>query len=169
MMVNEIASRRRFCSSEALARSCGGHDFTNDDPQKMEDSIDRLINPFDNSICGKCAAIKKAFLLNISDEVAKNYYINGAMEHPSLEPLVHAMLGPFSIGIEVKVPVIDSRHMNAISVQLNHVQMIAAIRIAFLVLDDYKKRIGRYDIGSVHGAAKILNPIIRFIINKIFR
>jgi hypothetical protein len=64
------------------------------------------------------------------------------MEHLTLEALVHAVLGPFSIGVEVKVPVIDSRHMNAISVQLNHVQMITAVRIAFLVLDDYKKRIG---------------------------
>lgn len=50
----------------------------NDDLAKMQESIERLINPFDNSICEKCAAIKKAFLLNISDEVAKNYYINGA-------------------------------------------------------------------------------------------
>jgi hypothetical protein len=64
------------------------------------------------------------------------------MEHLSLEPLVHAVLGVFCIGVEVEIPVIDSRHMNTISVQLNHVQMIAAIRIAFLVLDDYKKWIG---------------------------
>ena len=27
----------------------------NDDPHKMEDSINRLIDPFDNSICEKCA------------------------------------------------------------------------------------------------------------------
>lgn len=55
-----------------------GHVCTNDDPQKMEESINRLIDPFDNSICEKCAAIKKAFVLNVSDTVAKNYYINGA-------------------------------------------------------------------------------------------
>lgn len=79
------------------------------------------------------------------------------------------MPGPFSICVEVKVPAIDSRHMNAISVQLNHVHMIAAIRIAFLVLEYDEERIRGYGVGSVHGAAKILNPIIRFIINKIFR
>lgn len=51
---------------------------TNDDPQKMEESISRLTNPFDNSICEKCAAVKKSFVMNISDAIAKNYYINGA-------------------------------------------------------------------------------------------
>lgn len=51
---------------------------TNDDSQKMEESISRLTNPFDNSICEKCAAVKKAFVMNISDAIAKNYYINGA-------------------------------------------------------------------------------------------
>lgn len=51
---------------------------TNDDPQKMEESISRLTDPFDNSICEKCAAVKKAFVMNVSDTVAKNYYINGS-------------------------------------------------------------------------------------------
>ena len=51
---------------------------TNDDPQKMKESISRLTDPFDNSICEKCAAVKKAFVMNISDAIAKNYYINGA-------------------------------------------------------------------------------------------
>ena len=55
-----------------------GHVCTNDDPQKMEESIDRLIDPFDNSICEKVAAVKKAFVLQISDTIAKNYYINGS-------------------------------------------------------------------------------------------
>lgn len=55
-----------------------GRVCTNDDPQKMEDSILRLTDPFDNSICEKCAAVKKAFVLNVSDTVAKNYYINGS-------------------------------------------------------------------------------------------
>jgi hypothetical protein len=50
----------------------------NDDLEKMEQSIDRLTDPFDNSICEKCAAVKKAFVMNVSDTVAKNYYINGS-------------------------------------------------------------------------------------------
>lgn len=50
----------------------------NDDLEKMEDSIERLANPLDNSICEKCAAIKKAFTLKINDTIAKNYYVYGA-------------------------------------------------------------------------------------------
>lgn len=46
--------------------------------------------------------------------------------------------------------------------------MIAAIRIPFLVLDYYEEGIWRYDIGSAHGVAKILNHILRFIINQTF-
>ena len=55
-----------------------GRVCTNDDPQKMEQSISRLTDPFDNSICEKCAAVKKAFVMNVSDTIAKNYYINGS-------------------------------------------------------------------------------------------
>lgn len=55
-----------------------GHVCTNDDPQKMEDSIERLTNPFDNSICEKCANVKKAFLVKIADNIAVNYYITGS-------------------------------------------------------------------------------------------
>ena len=51
---------------------------TNDDPDKMKESIDRLVDPFDNSINEKCALVKKAFLLKITDSVALNYYISGA-------------------------------------------------------------------------------------------
>ena len=54
-----------------------GRVCTNDDLEKMEQSISRLTNPFDNSICEKCAAVKKAFVMNVSDTIAKNYYING--------------------------------------------------------------------------------------------
>ena len=57
---------------EIYSRVC-----TNDDLEKMEQSISRLTDPFDNSICEKCAAVKKAFVMNVSDTVAKNYYING--------------------------------------------------------------------------------------------
>ena len=49
----------------------------NDDPQKMEESINALIDPFNNSICEKCAAIKRAFVLQVKDNIAKNYYVTG--------------------------------------------------------------------------------------------
>ena len=54
-----------------------GRVCTNDDPEKMKDSIERLTNPFDNSICEKCAAIKKAFTLKINEQVAQNYFVHG--------------------------------------------------------------------------------------------
>ena len=49
----------------------------NDDPQKMQESIAALTNPLSNSINEKCAAIKRAFLLQVNDDVAKNYYVTG--------------------------------------------------------------------------------------------
>ena len=63
------------------------HVSTNDDPQKMEDSINRLIDPFDNSISEKCAAVKKAFILNIADHIASNYYISGIQGEKKSIPL----------------------------------------------------------------------------------
>lgn len=50
----------------------------NDDPQKMRESIEYLIDPFNNSIYEKCAAVKKAFISQIADDVARNYYIKGS-------------------------------------------------------------------------------------------
>ena len=55
-----------------------GHVCTSDDPQRMEESINRLIDPFDNSICEKCANVKKAFLVKVADNIAANYYVSGA-------------------------------------------------------------------------------------------
>ena len=43
--------------------------------------------------------------------------------------------------------------------------MITAIRVTLLVLDNDEERVRRYGIGSAHGAAKILNHKLRFIIN----
>jgi hypothetical protein len=48
-----------------------------DDPLKMKESIVALTDPLNNSINEKCAAIKKAFLLQVNDDVAKNYYVTG--------------------------------------------------------------------------------------------
>lgn len=58
-------------------RSIYGHVSVNDDPVKMDESIASLTDPLSNSICEKCAAIKKAFMLKVNDNVAKNYYITG--------------------------------------------------------------------------------------------
>ena len=49
----------------------------NDDPKKMSESISALTNPLSNSICEKCAAIKKAFMLQIKDDIAEKYYVTG--------------------------------------------------------------------------------------------
>ena len=54
-----------------------GRVSVNDDLKKMRESIASLIDPFSNSICEKCAAIKKAFVLQVKDSVAKNYYVTG--------------------------------------------------------------------------------------------
>ncbi len=54
-----------------------GHVSVNDDPKKMRESIASLIDPLSNSICEKCAAIKKAFVLQVNDSIAKNYYVTG--------------------------------------------------------------------------------------------
>ena len=63
------------------------HVCKNDNPEKMHDSIDRLVNPFDNSINEKCAAVKKAFMLLIADDLAANYYISGAQGEKKGIPL----------------------------------------------------------------------------------
>lgn len=65
---------------------------TNDDPQKMHDSIKRLIDPLDNSISEKCAAVKKAFILNIADNIASNYYISGAQGEKKGIPLDRSLV-----------------------------------------------------------------------------
>jgi aromatic ring-cleaving dioxygenase len=65
---------------------------TNDDPQKMRDSIKRLTDPLDNSISEKCAAVKKAFILNIADNIACNYYISGAQGEKKGIPLDRSLV-----------------------------------------------------------------------------
>lgn len=44
------------------------------DKQKVEESIDRLINPLDNAINEKCSRIKNVFL-SLMDEYSASYYI----------------------------------------------------------------------------------------------
>jgi hypothetical protein len=86
------------------------------------------------------------------------------VEHLCLEPLVHAVLGPLCICIEVEIPVVDSRYMNAITIKLNHIHMVAAICVSLLVLDYDEERVRGYGIGSAHGDTKILNYELRFVI-----
>ena len=56
-----------------------GHLSVNDDPEKMRESIAALVDPLNNSINEKCAAIKKAFLLQVNEEIAKEYYITARL------------------------------------------------------------------------------------------
>ena len=53
------------------------HVSVNDDLKKMRESIASLIDPFSNSICEKCAAVKRAFMTLVDDEIACHYYITG--------------------------------------------------------------------------------------------
>lgn len=55
-----------------------------DDQQKIVESIDLLTDPSDNSIHEKCALVKRAFLTNICDTIAQNYYIKGKQGAPKL-------------------------------------------------------------------------------------
>ena len=48
-----------------------------DDQAQVEASIDALVNPVGNSFSEKCAAVKYAFLKEIPERIARNYYIQG--------------------------------------------------------------------------------------------
>lgn len=45
-------------------------------------SIDRLLDPFDNSINEKCSKIRAAFISRFDEDIAENYYISGAPGEP---------------------------------------------------------------------------------------
>ena len=49
-----------------------------DDKKAIEDSIEKLTDPFDNSINEKCARIKNAFVSEFREEVAQWYFIDGS-------------------------------------------------------------------------------------------
>lgn len=48
-----------------------------ENPRKAIKSIEKLTDPFDNSIHEKCSRIRAAFLSIVADEIAQNYYITG--------------------------------------------------------------------------------------------
>ena len=45
-------------------------------------SIDRLLDPFDNSINEKCSRIRAAFISRFDEDIARNYYISGEPGEP---------------------------------------------------------------------------------------
>lgn len=52
------------------------------DKETMIKSIETLTDPTKNSICEKCSAVRKAFLDQITYDVARNYFIEGAQGMP---------------------------------------------------------------------------------------
>lgn len=52
------------------------------DPIQVEQSVQRLTTPTDNSINEKCARIREAFLKVVDDSIAANYYVRGARALP---------------------------------------------------------------------------------------
>jgi hypothetical protein len=52
------------------------------DKEKMLQSIETLADPTNNSICEKCTAVRKAFLEQITYNVARNYFIDGRQGMP---------------------------------------------------------------------------------------
>lgn len=47
------------------------------DISSIEDSIQRILNPYNNAINEKCSKIRSAFVEKMSDRIARNYYITG--------------------------------------------------------------------------------------------
>lgn len=48
-----------------------------DDEERIQASIDALVNPMANSFSEKCAAVKLAFNREIAERIGKNYFIRG--------------------------------------------------------------------------------------------
>ena len=53
-----------------------------EDISEAENSLERLIDPYDNSINEKCCRIKEAFISKFDDAMAKHYYISGKRGTP---------------------------------------------------------------------------------------
>ena len=53
------------------------HVTNSDDMDKIKESIEHLVNPFDNSISEKCSAIRTAFSSILDPSIAKYYCITG--------------------------------------------------------------------------------------------
>ena len=53
-----------------------------DDLNLMKQSIERLVDPLDNSICEKCTAVRTAFMEQMAYDIARNYFIEGKQGMP---------------------------------------------------------------------------------------
>ncbi len=53
-----------------------------DTPKKLNENIQRLVDPTDNSINEKCARIREAFLLSIHEQMAHHYFVTGERGKP---------------------------------------------------------------------------------------
>ena len=51
--------------------------------------------------------------------------------------------------------------MDAVSVQFDHIQVVAAVRVPLLILDDDEEWIRGYGVRSAHGGAKIRNLMLQ--------
>lgn len=68
---------------------------------EIEKNIERLVDPFDNSVNVNCSRIKNAFVKLIDDQLAQNYYITGYRGEPkkiALPPASIEIVGAFAIG-----------------------------------------------------------------------
>lgn len=59
---------------------------------KEQQSIDKLINPIDNSINEKCARIRESFLVKINDTLTEVYMVSGMRGEPKRIELHHSMV-----------------------------------------------------------------------------
>ena len=55
-------------------------------------ALERLADPSDNSIYEKCSRIKRAFLQDLSDDIAKNYYVFGEINEPKRVSLSRSLV-----------------------------------------------------------------------------
>ena len=62
------------------------------DLDKMDQSIDELVDSTCNSINEKCSRIRAAFVSRFSDDLAKNYYITGGYGHVKYIPLDRSLV-----------------------------------------------------------------------------
>jgi hypothetical protein len=60
----------------------------------IDKSISAILDPTNNSVNEKCSRIKEAFLKEMDDSIARNYYINGERGQPK-----KILLRPFSISL----------------------------------------------------------------------
>ncbi len=63
-----------------------------EDLDKMEQSIDELVDSTRNSINEKCSRIRAAFVSRFSDDLAKNYYITGSSGQAKYIPLDRSLV-----------------------------------------------------------------------------